>query len=63
VAESRVIAVPIVVEPVPIENHLVTILVEIRDVEVAVAVPHVYVKYLPYYHPLNTLRVETYLAS
>ena len=39
-AESRVVAVPIVVEPVPIENHLVTILAEIRDAEVAIAAPH-----------------------
>lgn len=40
VAETRVVAVPVVVEPVPVEDHLVTILVEIRDIEVAVAVPH-----------------------
>jgi len=40
VAESRVTGVPIVVNPVPIETHLITVLVEIRDVEVAVAVPH-----------------------
>lgn len=62
-AESRVVAVPIVVEPVPIENHLVTILAEIRDVEVAIAVPHVYAKCLPYHHPSNTLRIESNLAS
>ena len=63
VAESRVVAVPVVVEPVPVENYLVTILVEIRDVEVAIAVPHVYAKCLPYHHPSNALRVESNLAS
>ena len=40
VAESRAIAAPAVAEPTPVENHLVTILVEIRYTEVAVAVPH-----------------------
>ena len=38
--ESRIVIVPIVVSPVPIQDHLVTILVEIRDMEVTVAVPH-----------------------
>ena len=40
VAETRVVAEPVVAEPVPAEDHLVTILAEIRDIEVAVAVPH-----------------------
>jgi hypothetical protein len=40
VAESRVVGVPVVVEPVPVEDHLVAVLVEIRDVEVAIVVPH-----------------------
>ncbi len=39
-AESRVVAVPVVVEPVPVEDNLAIVLVEIRGVEVAVAVPH-----------------------
>lgn len=39
-AETRVVAVPVVVEPVPVEHNLVAVLVEIRDVEVAIAVPH-----------------------
>jgi len=41
VAESRVVVVPIVVSPVPVQDDLVTVLVEIRDVEVAVTVPHI----------------------
>jgi hypothetical protein len=63
VTESRIVTVPIVVEPVPIENHLVAVLVEIRDIEVTVAVPLVYAKCLPYHHPLNTLKVESNSAS
>ena len=39
-AESGVVVVPIVVSPVPVEDHLVVVLVEIRDIEVAIAVPH-----------------------
>ena len=61
--ESRVVAVPIVVEPVPIEDHLVAVLVEVRDVEVVVAVPHVYARCLPYHHPSNALRDEHNPAS
>jgi hypothetical protein len=63
VAESRVVAVPVVVEPVPVEDHLVAVLVEVRDVEVAIAVPHVYAKCLPCHHPSNALRIESNLAS
>ena len=36
--QSRVVAVPVVVEPVPVLHHLVTVLVEVRDIEVAVGV-------------------------
>lgn len=39
-AERRVAEVPVVVEPVPVQNNLAAVLVEIRDVDVAVAVPH-----------------------
>jgi hypothetical protein len=40
-AESGVAGVPVVVQPVPVQHHLVAVLVEVRDVEVAVvAVPH-----------------------
>ena len=40
VAESRVVAIEVVVNPVPVEDHHVAVLVEVRDVEVAVLVPH-----------------------
>lgn len=39
-ASSRVVVVPVVVEPVPVHHHLATVLDEVRDVEVAVAVLH-----------------------
>ncbi|MCI0619559.1 hypothetical protein L0Y40_00790 [Candidatus Wolfebacteria bacterium] len=40
-AESGVVGVPVVVQPAPAQHHLVAVLVEVRDVEVAVvAVPH-----------------------
>lgn len=39
-AESRIVTVPIVVSPVPVEDNLVAVLVEIRDVQVVVTVPH-----------------------
>ena len=39
-AESRVVVVPIIVEIVPVLDHLVAVLVEVRDVEVAITVPH-----------------------
>lgn len=39
--ESRVVAIPVVVQPVPVEDNLAAVLVEIGDVEVAVAVLHV----------------------
>jgi len=40
-AEGGVVGVPVVVQPVPVQHHLVAVLVEVRDVEVAVvAVPH-----------------------
>jgi len=42
VAEAKrgVVGVPVVVKPVPVQDDLVVVLVEIRDVEVAIAVPH-----------------------
>ena len=38
--ESGVVGVPVVVQPVPIHHDLVAVLVEIRDIQVAVAVLH-----------------------
>ena len=40
VAERRVVVVEVVVKPVPVQDHLVAVLVEVRDVQVAVAVQH-----------------------
>jgi len=37
-AKRRVVGVPVVVQPVPVQHDLVTVLVEIRDVKVAVTV-------------------------
>jgi len=53
VAESRVVGIPIVVDPVPVEDHLVAVLVEIRDVEVAIAIPHDTRKMPPMSPPLE----------
>ena len=39
-AECGVVGVPVVVQPVPVHHDLATVLVEIRDIEVAVAVLH-----------------------
>ena len=39
-AESRIVGVPVVVQPVPVQHDLVAVLVEIRDIDVAVAVLH-----------------------
>jgi hypothetical protein len=39
-AEGGVVGVPVVVQPVPVHHDLVAVLVEIRDIQVAVAVLH-----------------------
>lgn len=39
-AQSRVVIVPIIVEPVPVELHLAIVLDEVRDVQVTVVVLH-----------------------
>ena len=39
-AECGVVGVPVVVEVVPVQHDLVAVLVEIRDIQVAVAVLH-----------------------
>ena len=38
--ESGIVGVPVVVQPVPVQHDLVAILVEIRDIQVAVLVLH-----------------------
>jgi hypothetical protein len=37
---SGVVGVPVVVEPVPVQHNLIAVVVEVRDAEVAIAVPH-----------------------
>ena len=39
-AECGVVGVPVVVQPVPVHHDLATVLVEIRDIQVAVEVLH-----------------------
>ena len=39
-AESRIVGIPAVVQPVPVQHDLVAVLVEIRDIQVAVAALH-----------------------
>ena len=39
-AQSRIVVVPVVVKPIPVQDDLVAVLVEVRDIEVAVAVLH-----------------------
>ncbi len=62
-AQSRVIVVPVVVEPVPVQDNLTTVLDEVRDVEVTIAVLHECIRCRLYHRPSNTLRVESYSAS
>src|SRR3989338_1035303 len=62
-ASGRVVVVPVVVEPVPVHHHLATVLYEVRDVEVAVAVLHDCTKCRPFHCSLNTRRAVSYSAS
>ncbi len=39
-AKGGVAGTPVVVEPVPVQDDLVAVIVEIRDVKVVVAMPH-----------------------
>lgn len=61
--ESRAVAVPVILEPVPIQHNLVAILVEVRSVQVVVAVPDKCTKHPPNHHSLSTLRVVSNSAS
>jgi len=58
----RVIAIPVVVEPVVAPVPRPVIPVQIPDVQVAVGVA-MSIGYLPYHCPLNTLRAVSYSAS
>jgi hypothetical protein len=65
-AQSRVVVVPVVVKPVPVQEDLVAVLVEIRDVEVAIMVPHDTYKMPsmpPPFEAISDLRVEFDSAS
>jgi hypothetical protein len=62
-AQSRVVVVPVIVEPVPVHHHLAVVLDEVRNVEVAIAVLHKYTQHLPYHHPSSTLGVVSYSVS
>ncbi len=65
VAETkrRVVRVPVVVEPVPVQLDLVAVLDEVRDVEVAVAVQHERTECRLYHCSLNALGAVSYSAS
>lgn len=54
-----VVGVPIVVEPVPVDDNLAVVLEEIRNVEVAIAVLNERMKCCLCHHPSNTLGVES----
>jgi hypothetical protein len=58
--DEAVVFVPVVVEPVEVQDPGVVVPVEVRDVQVAVGIPQKYVIHLPLHHPLNTLRVVFY---
>lgn len=62
-AQSGVVVVPVVVKPVPVHHHLVVVLVEIRDVEVTVAVLYERIKCHLCHRPLNILRAVSNPAS
>ena len=62
-AESRIVVVPVIVEPVPVQHDLPVVLDEVRGVQVAIAVPNECTEFHPCHHPWNTLRVESYAVS
>ena len=62
-ASQPIVVVPVVVDPVEVQDALTVVAVEVRDVEVTVGVASKYAKYLPEHHPLNTLRVESNLKT
>jgi hypothetical protein len=59
----RVVTVPVVVEPVPVDDDLTVVHVDVRDVEVAIAVTDERTECRLCHHPLNALKVESYSAS
>src|SRR3989344_2012637 len=59
-ASRRVVPVPVVLEPVPVQQYRIAVLDEIRDVEVAIAAQHKHTECHPCHHPLNTLGAVSY---
>jgi hypothetical protein len=51
--ERGLVAVPVIVEPVPVQVHLAVVLDEIRHVEVAIAIPNERAVRHPYHLPLE----------
>lgn len=62
-AQSRVAGVEVVVEPVPVQDHLTAALNKIRNVEVATAVLNDRIECLPFHCPSNSLGAVFYSAS
>lgn len=58
-AENPVVAVPVVVEPVPVRDPAVVVPVDVVDVLGVVRVP-LYANCHPYHCPLNILRAVIY---
>jgi hypothetical protein len=52
-----------VIKPVPVQIPPLAVLVQIRDVAVAIRVNHDYTKSRPRHHPSNILRIVSYLES
>jgi hypothetical protein len=65
IAETRqaIVGVPIIAEPIEVQNPLLAIPVEARDVPVAIRVAPLCAEYHPYHHPSNDLRIESDLES
>lgn len=61
-AENPVVAVEVVVEPVPVRDPAVVVPVDVVDVLGVVRVP-LYANCHLYHYPLNTLRAVFYLET
>ncbi len=62
-AQGRVVGVPVVVEPVPVQDRLAAVLDEIRNIEIAVAVLNKCIECRLFHCPLNSLGAVFYSAS
>lgn len=59
----HVVLIEVVVQPVHVPVPLAVVPVQVQDVAVAVRVPEKCIENLPNHHPLNILRIESYLIS